>query len=153
MIVPLGSFRREQGKHLIPSDSDSSTTPGTDRAAARDHRGPDRLVADAELRCDLGQCQTVCVEPGGVLTDRVMKLWVTSGQPRLPSDLAHRAAVHLEPCRKLLDRHPRGVPVEQFGSIGDTQTGLRLTRIFSHRTTLIGDPSTPGERTSSTRSP
>ncbi len=63
---------------------------------ARDHRGADRLVADTELCGHLGQRQSVRVELGGVLTDRVMKLRLTSGQPRLSSYLAHRATVDVE---------------------------------------------------------
>lgn len=135
------------------SGTDPATTARADRATARNHRRADGLVADSESRSDLSERQSTCVKLGGVLSDRVRQLWSARCQARLPNYLAHRAAVHVESRRKLPHGHAIGVPGEQFGSIGDAQTGLRLTRFFAHRTALIGDPSVLGARPASPRTP
>ena len=72
---------------------------------------------------------------------------------RFERSLPHGAAVHVEPRRQLPHGHTIGVPGDQLGSIGDAQTGLRLTRILTHRTALIGDLSTPSARPTSPRTP
>lgn len=94
-----------------------STTPTADRATARDHRRADSLVADAELRADLRARQAIAVGPGGVLADsvrQVRQVRLACCQSGLSGHLAHRAPVHIEPCRQLPNRNPRGVAGEQF---------------------------------------
>lgn len=143
---------RRTDTNRLQSANAASPTARTDRAPAREHRRADSFIADPELYGDLYQRQAICVKPGGVLPDRVRQLRLASGQARLPGDLPHRAAVHLEACRQLPDWHPGGLPGEQFGPIGNAQTGLRLTRTLTHWAALIVDPSTPRARTASLRS-
>ena len=96
-----------------------TTTPSADPATAREHRGSHSLAADAESGGDLGESQTVCVEPGSVLADRVGQLGLACRHSGLPGYLAHRAAVHLEPRSQLSHRHAGSVPGEQFSPIGE----------------------------------
>lgn len=95
-----------------------------DRATARDHRRPNGGIADPEPRGHLSERQTIRVEPGSVLTDRVGKFRLARLQPRLACHLPHRAAMHLEARRKLPDRLPSGVPGERFSAIRGC--GVRL---------------------------
>lgn len=117
----------------------TATTAKADRPAARDHRRAHSLGADCETCGGLGERQPTCIELGGVLSDRVRQLWSARCQARLSSYLSDGAAVHVESCRQLPPGHAIGVPGEQLGTIGDAQTGLRLTRILMHGTALIGD--------------
>jgi hypothetical protein len=135
------------------SDADPATTARTDSAPARDHRRARGLVTDSESRSDLSKRHPTRIELGGVLSDRVGQLRSARYQARLPSYLAHGAAVHVETRRKLPHGHSIGVTGEQFGSIGDVQTGLRLPRIFTYWAALVGDPSTPPAGTTSPRTP
>ena len=135
------------------SGTDPATTASTDRSTACDHRRPHGLVADSESCGDLSERHPTRVELGGVLSDRVRQLRTARCQARLPSNLPHSAAVHVEPRRKLPHGHPIGVLSDQLGSIGDGQTGLRLTGILTHGATLIGDLSTPSARPTSPRTP
>lgn len=128
------------------SDPNAAATARPDRATASDHGRPDSRIADAELRSDLSQCQTVPIEPGSTLTDRVWQLRLTRVDTSLPGNLPDRAPVHPEPCRELPNRDPSGVSSEQFGPIGDAQTGLRLMRISPDRTALIDDLRSLGTR-------
>lgn len=68
-------------------------------------------------------------------------------------DPPHSAAVHVESRRQLPHGQPIGVTGDQLGSIGDAQTGLRLPRVLTHRTALIGHTSTPSPRPTSPRTP
>ncbi|SMX69953.1 hypothetical protein BSP239C_00407 [Brevibacterium sp. 239c] len=135
------------------SGTDPATTAGADRATARNHRRARGLVADSKSRGDLSERQSTCVKLGYFLSDRVRQLRSAGSQARLSGYLAHGAAVHVESSRQLPHGHAIGVPGEQLDSIGDAQTGLRLTRILTHRAALIGDPSTLSARTSSPRTP
>lgn len=124
------------------SGTDPATTARTDRPAAREHRRAHGLVADCESCRDLSERHPARIELSGVLSDRVRQLRATRCQARLPSYLPHSAAVHVESRRKLPHGHTIGVTGEQLGSIRDAQTGLRLPRILTHGTALIGHPST-----------
>ena len=135
------------------SGTDPATTASTDRSTACDHRRAHGLGADCESCGDLSERQPTRIELGGVLSGRVRQLRSARCQARLPGYLPHGAAVHVESCRQLAYGHTIGVPGEQLGSIGDAQTGLRLTRILTHRTALIGDLSTPSARPTSPRTP
>lgn len=106
------------------------TAARPDRAARYDHGGSGGLVTDPEPDAYLSQRETVWVEVGHVLTDRLRQLWLTCHQAPLLGYPAYCAAVYREPCGQLPDRYPRGVPVEQVGSIRDAQTGLTLTQVF-----------------------
>lgn len=110
-------------------------------------------MAYSESRGDLSERHPTRIELSGVHSDRVRQLRATRRQACLPSYLPHSAAVHVESRRKLPHGHTIGVPGEQLGSIGDAQTGLRLPRILTHRTALIGQPSTPSARPTSPRTP
>ena len=99
------------------SGTDPATTAGTDRPAAREHRRAHGLMADSEPRGNLSQRQPTCVEPSGVLSDRVRQLRATRRQARLPSNLPHGAAVHVESRRKLPHGHTIGVPGEQLARL------------------------------------
>lgn len=135
------------------SGTDPATPASTDRSTACDHRRAHGLVTDSESCGDLSERHPTRIELGGVLSDRVRKLRSARCQPRLPSYLPHGAAVHVEPRRQLPHGHAIGVLGDQLDSIGDAQTGLRLTRILTHGTALIGDLSTPSARPTSPRTP
>ena len=119
------------------SGTDPATTASTDRSTACDHRRAHGLGADCESCGDLSERQPTRIELGGVLSGRVRQLRSARCQARLPGYLPHGAAVHVEPRRQLPHGHTIGVPGDQLGSIGDAQTGLRLTRISDHRAALI----------------
>lgn len=131
------------------SDTDPATTARTDRPAARGHRRAHGLIADSESRGDLSGRHSTRIELSGVLSDCVGQLRATRCQARLPSYLPHGAAVHVESCRQLAYGRAIGVPSEQLGSIGDAQTGLRLTGFLTHGAALIGHSGTPSARPTS----
>lgn len=135
------------------SGADPAMTASTDRPTACDHRRPHGLGADCESCGDLSECQPTCIELSGVLSDRIRQLWSARCQARLPSYLSDGAAVHVEPRRQLPHGHAIGIPGEQLGTIGDAQTGLRLTRILTHGTAPIGDLSATSARPTIPRTP
>lgn len=131
----------------------SAEAARADCATAGEHCRPNRLVADSELCGDLSERQSTHVESGSFPSDRVRQRWSTGRQARPLSYFPHGAAMHVESPRQFPHGHAIGVTGEQLDTIGDAQTGLRLTRTLTHGTALISDASTPSARPAIPRTP
>ena len=106
-----------------------------------DHSRSNSVFACPELRGDFSQRHPLGIQPGSLCLPLLGQRHPPGLQTGLGGDSVDRGTVDSEAFSKLLHRHSSSVPSGQLFAIRGTQTGLRTTRIFRHRTPLIVVPS------------